>query len=114
MLREGHVVRRIQAKVEVLCGPRCQPEEAFRRTVGCGCVIRKKRTDAVGVCGDGESAQVVEWVVEWVVEGLGRRAMNQITKDGVIKTAAGRMWEKKSRDQRALPRGSPLDTASCP
>jgi hypothetical protein len=29
-------------------------------------------------------------VVEWVVEGLGRRAMNQVMKDGVIKTAAGR------------------------
>ena len=72
--------------------------------------MRKKSTNVAGVCGDGESAQVVERVVE----GLGRRAMNRVMKDGVIKTTAGRMLTEKSREQRALPRGSPLDTASCP
>ena len=72
MLREGLPVGSDTSENESIVQPALSTRGGLSPFCRCGRVTRKKRTNVAGVCGDGESAQVVKRMVE----GLGRRAVN--------------------------------------
>src|SRR5690606_18058947 len=121
----------MQAEVEGLCGRRYQPEAgcAYHRAgsergVFYGPEGRESiRRPRVRHEEEGEvrlpvyeaaSSQrgMFEQVVALVGEGMGLRGLGRVMEGSVSKSAAGRMWEQKSREQLELLRGRPLDTAS--
>jgi putative transposase len=121
----------MQAEVAALCGPRYQPAEDspyHRAGSGPGVFYGPEGKEAIRRPRvrheeEGEvklpvyetaSSQrgMFEQVVALVGEGLGLRGLGRVMEDSVSKSAAGRMWEEKSREQLALLRGRSLDKSS--
>ena len=119
----------MQAEVDALCGPSYQPdrEKPYRRAGSERGVfygpegkesIRRPRVRHVEEgevrlpVYDAASRQhgLFEQVVALVGQGLGLRGLGRVMKGSVSKSAAGRMWAEKSREQLATLRERALNT----
>jgi transposase-like protein len=119
----------MQEEVDSLCGPRYRPDKStpYHRAGSESGVfygpegkesIRRPRVRhetegevelATYEAGCDQSCMFNQ-VVELLGEGLGARAAGRVLEGSVSKSAAGRMWEAKSREQLAELRGRPLNT----
>jgi transposase-like protein len=119
----------MEAEVEELCGRKYYPDESseYRRAGsetgsaylnGTREAIKRPR---VRHCEDGEVALAVyeaasdqrgifEQVVASLGEGVSSRGASRLSKGGLSKSAASRMWVEKSREQLQILRTRPLES----
>jgi transposase-like protein len=116
----------MQAEVEALCGPRYAPREdaachragseagVFYGPEGKEPMRRPRVRDANGEVSldiyelASNQQTMFDQVVTLVAEGMGLRGLGRAMEGTVSKSAAGRMWEQKSREQLSVLRGASL------